>query len=540
MATPKDRDKKTPPSPPPRPRSRTEGGASPPPRVVARSAASGPATPPVKLSAARKPVVAPKALAKAAAPKPAVKAPAAKAPAAKAASVKTAPVKATPVKAAPVKASSVKTAPVKTAPVKATPVKAAPVRPAAARAVAAAAPPAKAAPRRRPAKPAAARGAPSAARELEDRTTAAKAAAAEAAAVARAAAARPAARAAAAPAPPRARRGRGAKVAPPEPVEAAADTPLFLGEELAAAVEGVPAETPLFGAQTVEEAPAFAAARPRRRSLRGIVAACLVTLVVAIVLTFAFTAPLPSIGGLTLFGLGRGAPALPSSGGLTTLLIIAALSAAVLAIGISIATSEKRGWRWILDTRVVALAAALVLIGFGLTQLFPPGAQFDVSEIPGLAGNALQGTLAQPENGYPRIKITRVSIDLLLVQGDGKTPPVKYEAFTYPNADHLLAAGNDGGGNSYVYAHARTGMFWRLHDLHIGDLVEVDYGNGKVLKYRVAELHPQVNWKDFSWLQPTTDDRLTLQTCNGWKDDDPRFIVVARRVTDQTASAAGQ
>ena len=45
-------------------------------------------------------------------------------------------------------------------------------------------------------------------------------------------------------------------------------------------------------------------------------------------------------------------------------------------------------------------------------------------------------------------------------------------------------------------------------------------------------LHPNVNWKDFSWLQPTTDDRLTLQTCNGWKDDDPRFIVVARRVPD--------
>ncbi|HEY8741195.1 MAG TPA: sortase, partial [Candidatus Dormibacteraeota bacterium] len=53
---------------------------------------------------------------------------------------------------------------------------------------------------------------------------------------------------------------------------------------------------------------------------------------------------------------------------------------------------------------------------------------------------------------------------------------------------------------------------------------------GKVNRYRVSEIHGSVNWKDFSWLQPTSDDRLTLQTCNGWKDEDPRFIVVAHRV----------
>jgi LPXTG-site transpeptidase (sortase) family protein len=83
-------------------------------------------------------------------------------------------------------------------------------------------------------------------------------------------------------------------------------------------------------------------------------------------------------------------------------------------------------------------------------------------------------------------------------------------------------------------------MFWRLHDTHIGDTVEVDYGGGKVYRYRVSEIHPAVNWKDLSWLQPTGDDRLTLQTCNGWKDDDPRFIVVARRVQSQTAGNTGQ
>ena len=277
------------------------------------------------------------------------------------------------------------------------------------------------------------------------------------------------------------------------------------------------------------------AATPPPRSRRGVVIAFLVALLAGVVLSaVSLGLPLPVVGTITS-PIGGGA-ALPSSGGWTTWIIVAGFVLAVLVVGLAIATSEKKGWRWILDTRVVGLVAAMVLVSVGLTQLFPPGAQFDIRELPGLAGNALQGTLAQPESGYPRIKITRVSIDLLLVKGDGKSnPPVKYEAFTFPEADHLLASGNDGKGNNYVYAHARTGMFWNLHDLHIGDVAEVDYGGGKVYRYRVSEIHPSVNWKDLTWLQPTTDDRLTLQTCNGWKDDDPRFIVVARRIPNQTA-----
>jgi LPXTG-site transpeptidase (sortase) family protein len=209
----------------------------------------------------------------------------------------------------------------------------------------------------------------------------------------------------------------------------------------------------------------------------------------------------------------------------------------VRAAGLPASQRRPRGWRWIYDSRVLATVAAIALAGYGFSLIAPPGASPDVREIPGEVNNALQSAVAQPETGYPRIKLTRVAIDLLLVKGDGRTPPVKYEAFTYPGADHLLSGPTTGGSNTYVYAHARNGMFWRLHDLHIGDLVEVDFGSARLIHYRVAEIHPSVNWKDISWLQPTSDDRLTLQTCNGWKDDDPRFVVVARRVPDTTALA---
>jgi LPXTG-site transpeptidase (sortase) family protein len=194
------------------------------------------------------------------------------------------------------------------------------------------------------------------------------------------------------------------------------------------------------------------------------------------------------------------------------------------------------------ETRGIATVVAALLVMLGLVLYFatPPtesGLGPDLREIPGQVESLIQSVIggAKPEAGYPRIKIDHAGIDLLLVKGDGKTPPVRYEAFTFPGADHLLDAGKDGKSNSYVYGHARPGMFWNLHNLHIGDVVAVDYGGGKLLRYRVAEIHPKVSWKDFEWLQPTADNRLTLQTCNGWRDEDPRFIVVARRIADQTA-----
>ena len=198
---------------------------------------------------------------------------------------------------------------------------------------------------------------------------------------------------------------------------------------------------------------------------------------------------------------------------------------------------ERRGWRALLDSRIIGTALSAMFLLAAVLVINTPGYTPDIRELPGEVSGAIQSVVARPEPGYPRIRIKKVGIDLLLVKGDGKTPPVKYEAFTYPNADHLLADSSTPG-NSYVYAHARDGMFWNLHNLSIGDVVEIDYGGGKIYRYRVSELHRSVSWKDFSWLQPTSDDRLTLQTCNGWRDDDPRFIVVAHRIPDTSTALA--
>jgi sortase (surface protein transpeptidase) len=214
-------------------------------------------------------------------------------------------------------------------------------------------------------------------------------------------------------------------------------------------------------------------------------------------------------------------------------------SPAAAAIARTRALARKHGRSATLVLAVLLIVAGVVIYAVQLATPLGGGAP-NISEIPGSVSNLIDSINPlgpRQESGYPRIKIDKVGIDLRIVKGDGGiNPPVKYEAFTYPGADHILVP-SPGGGNSYLYAHARVGMFWNLHNLHIGDLITIDFGNNKTIHYRVSELHTKVDWRDLEWTRPTATDRLTLQTCNGWRDEDPRFIVVALRVGSPTALA---
>ncbi|TMG53478.1 MAG: sortase [Chloroflexi bacterium] len=83
------------------------------------------------------------------------------------------------------------------------------------------------------------------------------------------------------------------------------------------------------------------------------------------------------------------------------------------------------------------------------------------------------------------------------------------------------------GGNAYLYAHARRGMFLALWNAHVGDEVFVSTPDGLALKYVVREIHPRVAPEDTSWIDPTPTERLTLQTSTGPSRSDPRFVVIA-------------
>lgn len=131
--------------------------------------------------------------------------------------------------------------------------------------------------------------------------------------------------------------------------------------------------------------------------------------------------------------------------------------------------------------------------------------------------------------GY-RVKMPRLAIDLPIAEGDLERDTVRLET---PNdfAFHLPGTAIPGqAGNIYIYAHARQGMFLALWNARPGDEVVIVTADGRQLRYLVSEVHPRVDPSDVSWAQPTSAERLTLQTSTGPNPNDPRFVVVALRV----------
>jgi hypothetical protein len=135
-------------------------------------------------------------------------------------------------------------------------------------------------------------------------------------------------------------------------------------------------------------------------------------------------------------------------------------------------------------------------------------------------------TIGPIPDGY-RVQVPRLGIDLPIAEGDIERDVVVQQ--TPENfAFHLPGTAIPGTvGNSYLYAHARRGMFLALWNARIGDQVTITTPAGPELKFVVTEVHPRVPPEDTSWIQPSTDERLTLQTSTGPGRNDPRFVVVA-------------
>jgi sortase family protein len=128
-----------------------------------------------------------------------------------------------------------------------------------------------------------------------------------------------------------------------------------------------------------------------------------------------------------------------------------------------------------------------------------------------------------------RVHVARLGIDLPLRPGNTARDTVLRST---PNGGAFLLPSSvppGSGGNSYIYAHARAGMFLSLWNVRLGDVVEVTSRSSETRRYRVTEIHPRVAPTDFQYTLPTADERITLQTSTGPHDADPRFVVVATR-----------
>jgi LPXTG-site transpeptidase (sortase) family protein len=181
---------------------------------------------------------------------------------------------------------------------------------------------------------------------------------------------------------------------------------------------------------------------------------------------------------------------------------------------------------------LLVLCLAASLSGCALAGLGAP----DISASPSMATSAppTPGVTITPTAGAPspipdgyRVKVPRLGIDLPIGEGIVQRD-VEQQQTPEDFAFHLPGTAIPGNvGNSYFYAHARRGMFLSLWDAKVGDLVEITTPDGRTLRYEVSEVRPRVAPTDVSVAQPTTDERLTLQTSTGPSPEDPRFVVIA-------------
>ena len=134
---------------------------------------------------------------------------------------------------------------------------------------------------------------------------------------------------------------------------------------------------------------------------------------------------------------------------------------------------------------------------------------------------------ATPAATLYRITIPRLGIALFIKEGDIKRD-IDDQRTPENYAFHLPGTAMPGqGGNTFLYAHARGGMFLSLWNARPGDEVLVAAPDGQLFPYVVREVLPRVAPTDVSSTRPTATERLTLQTSTGPSASDPRFVVFA-------------
>lgn len=148
-----------------------------------------------------------------------------------------------------------------------------------------------------------------------------------------------------------------------------------------------------------------------------------------------------------------------------------------------------------------------------------------------------------------QLEIPAVGINVLVRQSTS----AETDSFPPTDAAYILRAGNQPGRNtnSYVFAHALNSLFKPLWNIQIGAEVLVRMSDDSILRYVVTEVRPNVPCPDpnatqnnppnpplalqihdnceegASWTVPTSYERLTLQTSQGFNRNWGELVVIA-------------
>lgn len=130
--------------------------------------------------------------------------------------------------------------------------------------------------------------------------------------------------------------------------------------------------------------------------------------------------------------------------------------------------------------------------------------------------NAISATPV-PDYGKPvKLSIPRLNINLAIANGGIVNNDWE---LSEDKAHYALMTSkpNPTEGNTLIYGHNTSRVFWRTKDLKAGDTLIIETDAGKVIEYSFSS-YDLVVPTDLSVFQYQGKPRVTLLTCNGWND----------------------
>jgi hypothetical protein len=196
---------------------------------------------------------------------------------------------------------------------------------------------------------------------------------------------------------------------------------------------------------------------------------------------------------------------------------------------------------------LVTAAGVALLAGGLLTYQDPPGAIALAPEPPPAASELPAASLlplpslgpvasAEPSASPVATRVaTRVVVPALRIDLPVVRPPNDPEHFPYCNvAEYLPQLSRPGyPGTTYLYAHARTGMFLPLLETGdakmLGMLVQVYTNDAQVFLYEIIEVLRAQTSLDRAFA--ATEEQLMLQTSEGPRGTIGKTMIVARPIS---------
>ncbi len=187
---------------------------------------------------------------------------------------------------------------------------------------------------------------------------------------------------------------------------------------------------------------------------------------------------------------------------------------------------KKKKWRFFSGKRklnIRNLAIGCLLLVLALVILFYSPAYFQpVSKSPIRINTSLYKSNLSDDIPV-KISIPAVEINNLNVV---KARVVNgYWELSDSSASYGMGSGHPGTpGNTVIFAHARTGLFYNLKNIQAGNVIYI-YTKDRIYIYKVTNI-TAVYPSETKVIEPTKTDTLTLYTCTGFYDE-KRLVVIA-------------